>query len=324
MAVVVCVTGYCGGLGFAEEDSVAKLYRSLDGGVTWQEWADWPRDYFVVGFAEEGLLAGYQVVIQPKPDEAPTTPAPEARPVFAYSLMPEGTAVKSAADAATPMITDGGQVLWALEGQLLDADGQRVLSLGNPAAVMRGIRGDVKTGLLVMWSGTNYSAENYVSRYEGPSHVWTVEATFGLASLGPLDAKGGVQYGNIDFAQSGVRQPVSDYFGIVPAQIDYGGLTVRAIASPFLDEAFVLPNARNRVIAVQRGPFARVVGTGSCLNVRESYALTSAVVECVANGVLLQHQDALVPNSDADGYSWLEVFTPSGTHGFVVTDYVEY
>jgi len=76
---------------------------------------------------------------------------------------------------------------------------------------------------------------------------------------------------------------------------------------------------RNRVVAVQTGPFARVVNTGSCLNMRDAPSLESNVITCIADGVLLR-----IESEEQTTPGWLEVATPSGARGYASTLYLEY
>jgi len=77
---------------------------------------------------------------------------------------------------------------------------------------------------------------------------------------------------------------------------------------------------RKTVLTVQRGPFARVANTDSCLNIREGMGPDRPSLECVADGVLLRR---LGPPFSADGAQWLHVTSPGGTSGWANTQYLE-
>ena len=71
---------------------------------------------------------------------------------------------------------------------------------------------------------------------------------------------------------------------------------------------------------MQRGPLARVVNTGSCLNVREAPDVSAAVLTCAADGVLLHIESPEMPAP-----RWLEVTTPGGgVRGYASTAYLEH
>lgn len=74
------------------------------------------------------------------------------------------------------------------------------------------------------------------------------------------------------------------------------------------------------VAGVQRGPFARVVNTGSCLNIRDAPSLDSNVLTCATDGVLLRDQGE---TAETDGVTWARVVTPVGVEGWAATVYLE-
>jgi hypothetical protein len=78
------------------------------------------------------------------------------------------------------------------------------------------------------------------------------------------------------------------------------------------------------VAGIQRGPFARVVNTGSCVNVREAPDISATVLECAHDGVLLldiEYASRLVSYTPVPG--WVEVRTPAGNHGWAAAEYLE-
>jgi hypothetical protein len=104
----------------------------------------------------------------------------------------------------------------------------------------------------------------------------------------------------------------------LPAVFDLHSGRIHLITRPFLDAPF--PRGRNRVQAVLHGPFARVTGTGSCLNVREEPAADARVLACAAENVLLKLAgDQRVAGGDA----WERVITPGGVEGWASAAYLE-
>jgi hypothetical protein len=325
MAVAVCVTGYCGGLGFAEEGSVARLYRSADGGVTWLKWIEWPRDHYIVGLVEGGILAAHQVNAPPKPDDPQATPAPYVEPEFEYIVIPEGRVVPEWPHSnISPLVSDSGEIWWTSQGQLIDSRDYVQLEIGEPGAAISRIYGDVNRGFILGWAN-DQSGDYYYSRYNGSpfnwTRTWTMKSSFGVVPhIGPWDLDGALLYGNVDVAAGQLPTPTVNYYGLVPAQIDYETGIAHPITAPFFDDDFVLPNPRNRVVAFQRGPFARVVGTGSCLNVRAEPSASAQVLTCLADGVLLRD---LSDVQTVDAVTWRHVATAAGQRGWASAVYVE-
>ncbi len=331
MAVAVCVAKDCGWYDPAEGGAVARLYRSTDGGITWAESGDWPLDHWIIGIASDGVLAGHQTNIPDKPDDpSGTWPPPE----FEFVVLPEGRQIEPPAAATPgewPVVTEFGDVWWdAGEGRFIDTHGQVVLTLPAGSRLM-GVLGDPKSGFVVDWWSDVESpnSRRYLSLYEGgvplaDAQPLTFDAT-PVQGGGYYWAKGRTLYGNVEAYLSGIPLPTPVSFGLVPAIIDLNTHTAHPILSPFTDSAFVLPNPRNRIVAVQRGPFARVTGTGSCLNLRAEPSASAEVLTCLADGVLLldvgpaSHLD-LEPTPVPP---WVEVLTPTGQHGFVSGDFLE-
>jgi hypothetical protein len=111
-----------------------------------------------------------------------------------------------------------------------------------------------------------------------------------------------------------------------PAWIDVEGGRVHPFYDPFAEIGFL--SGSLRVVAVQKGPFARLVGTESCLNIRGEPSTFATVLGCVADGVLLRipgNRDvpAMGPGGrrePLDGF--IEVITPDGTSGFAHVGYL--
>lgn len=85
-----------------------------------------------------------------------------------------------------------------------------------------------------------------------------------------------------------------------------------------MDPAF--PQGRNLVVAVQRGPFARVINTGSCLNLREYAHPDAKILGCYSDGVLFRDTGTAVT---LEGQTWRSVEAPGGLSGWAATDFLE-
>jgi hypothetical protein len=107
----------------------------------------------------------------------------------------------------------------------------------------------------------------------------------------------------------------------VPVVVNLETGEYRPIVEPFVPEGGAYhPYGRSLVRAVQIGPFARVVNTGACLNIRLAPSLTGEVGTCAADGVLLTE---VGETRDADGVTWVHVRTPAGLDGWASVNYLE-
>ena len=132
--------------------------------------------------------------------------------------------------------------------------------------------------------------------------------------LAPEVVVGNMSFGGLALS---VPTPEPHLVNYLPANIDLANGKFDVIPNPFLDLPFG-SGRRNHIVAVLRGPFARVVGTGSCLNVRAEPA--GEVLDCAADGVLLRDTGETV---ELDGANWLRVETPAGLEGWVSTAFLE-
>jgi hypothetical protein len=103
--------------------------------------------------------------------------------------------------------------------------------------------------------------------------------------------------------------------------IDFNSGQYHLIPAPFVSgDTGYSSLGRTALHAVQIGPFARIVNTGSCLRVRAEPSLSGQVLDCLADGVLLQDMGE---TREADGASWLSVVTPARRQGWVSTAFVQ-
>ena len=326
IVVAVCVTGFCGGLGPAAPGAAAKLYRSTDGGVTWAEWADWPLDHWMIGLVADGVLAGHWTNIPQKPEDPDTTPSSQWE--YDAVVLPEGRLIEQPAAAdpeVWPVVTELGEVWWPADnGRLLRGDGSVALTLPGRVTYASNPIGLPKSGIAVSWYPGGVGGRLLSFYHSGLVEADELEydtTLSGITHAGPLDPKSGTLYGNIEAYSAVVPLPTPLGFGLVPALIDVHTFTAHPIVSPFLDGTSILPNGRNRIVAVQRGPFARVTTPGSCLNVRAEPSLSAEVLDCLADGVLLFADSR---TTEVDGVAWLEVLhSPSFPHGWVSTAFLE-
>lgn len=107
--------------------------------------------------------------------------------------------------------------------------------------------------------------------------------------------------------------------GADPAVIDLDAGTYAFIHDPFYDPA--CSHGTQRVISLQRAPFARVKTGSDCLNVRETPAQASLSLGCFKDGVLLRVRGQA--EQTAEGITWVAVETPDGRSGWASGEFLE-
>jgi hypothetical protein len=312
--LVVCMAGDCGGLGPATSDAREEAFESTDGGVTWQDKGDFPLEHFPVAFSGESIMLSQTTA--PGSNENPSAFH------YVYQLYPGGDTVSppNGDDTARPFSTDSFEVIWvALDGRLLRPDGTLIAQLPRDRdtgqAAVFSVRGDMKAGLVVGWveeavaDVPNHFTQINIPPDDSPARVTKDYTTSGgIYQPAALLTKQNLLIANGYTTNTGQQ---------LPSLIDENDVA-HPIAHPFTDADFPYQNQRNLVDAVMGGPFAKVKGTGSCLNVREVGAADAQVLECVADGVLLEDLGAM----DQTG-RWLEVLTPSRKIGYASMDFLE-
>lgn len=311
-AAGVCLEGYCGGYGNPSPDSRAVGFISRDGGVTWQEVGELPRNSLMSGFFGDEVLLNVGFTCE---GDCPSVPVP------ATQLWPSGRPFQGPRPENTYIVQiHGVGVLYrdSNEGTYYDLAGDvrtRPPSVGGidePYAI------ESLTSPLswYLWHrniddrmGRTYVAFRPLTTGGGMSEIvsWDGDEVRPTIELGK-----GVFLGNV------IRpHPDNSYSGdFPPALIDIYAGTVAEIADLVPAEG-----GQRFIIDAQLGTFLRVaVGPGDCLNVREEPSATSAPVDCAADGVLLRRRGEPPP---ADPTSWLPVFTPSGAAGWVAAEFVQ-
>ncbi len=316
MAVSFCIKGSCvfSELGSFEADSEGVTFRSLDGGITWQETGRGGPVYRVDGVLTDGrVLVGHGAQ-----DDG----------VLDYALLPDNTTVTAPTDGAYP-VTISNQILWGTsDGRLLLPDGSEFFSPSepDPNRYYRSVLGSLSSGLekgsaLVYWyiQGPAPRPDGYVDRFAVAelnvadglvtlSRQWEIEGY--LWTIGSWSSKN-------DRAIISIQAPGSEYGTPLPAILDLDTGSYSLIPGPFKsDQPGWSSLGRTAVHAVQTGPFARVTGTGSCLNIRTDPSVSAEVLTCMADGVLLRE------TSDVSA-GWMSVITPGGTQGWASLAFLE-
>ncbi len=314
MAVSLCIKGGCdpGGLGDWQADSITAILLSTDGGITWEEIERRGPALRVVG-----LLGGGEVL---------TMNYLEPLDGIEFRTFPGDDLVTPPPGSLDypPVISSSGDPLWhTAEGGLLLGDGTVFIPERDNYRAGRRLIGDHAAG------NTSFVLSVDLSGLE-PDH-YGVEVYDIAASVPALKRLyQGDQFvapGWSDFSDNQAIvtidvPPPPEYLGApVPALLDLSTGEYHLITDPFVsDQRPHQPYGRSLVDGVQVGPFARVVDTGDCLNVRFEPTSTSQILNCAADGVLLRDMNE---TREGSGSEWLRVATPAGIAGWASTAFLE-
>jgi hypothetical protein len=300
IVVSVCSHGYCQWIDQASPDAQMTLFRSLDGGVTWAEFGvidGWSR---VVAIAKESVVLWGSDPVKAEPE---------------YRLFPSGDPVQPPPQAEDnwPLSLPSGELIWRTkDGRLVRSDGSGFLALGEGASFVNAWRRNIELDPSGKRMATTWRSESSGRNYLGVAGLdGQVTDVF---SLGEYAMVGGwvnsrLLAGNASIASEELY---------LPALFDLDAAQLHLIPHPFLDPPF--RNGRNFVQAVLRGPFARVVETGSCLKVRAEPGMAASVLTCAADDVLLRDTGE---TQEVDGTTWRRVVTPAGLEGWASSQYLE-
>lgn len=316
MFLVVCMEGNCGGPGFAHPGAREEAFESTDGGITWTNMGEFPLDDFPAAFLGKSIIL-QRITGTPSAEEPNTNH-------YAYEIFPGGEVVTppNGDDTAQPHSTDLDEIIWTTpDGRLLQPDGSLIVRLprdrDDGQVAVLSVRGGLHAGLVVVW------VEEALQ--DAPHRATVLESS---AEEGPTysisDETYGVVYETVVELGKGEQRIVNGYGtltgGQLPSVLDGSPEVVHPIEHPFADADFPFANQRNLVVAVQRGPFARVTGTGSCLNLRALPSAASEMLECVADNVLLSDNAHV---KSAEDVVWRFVSTPAGNSGWASMEFLE-
>ncbi|MDP9180955.1 MAG: SH3 domain-containing protein [Chloroflexota bacterium] len=321
LTVSFCIKGSCifsnALSGSFDPESEGVAFRSLDGGITWQEIGRGGPVFGVSGVLTDGRV----LVASGDRDDGKSH----------YSLLPDNTPVEPPASGVYP-VTVSNEILWETnDGQLLLADGTPIFTAPYPdfyvyyGSITGSFKGPQDGELLVssMMPVPTPRPETYVDKFavadievvDGRATIsrqWEIDGY--LAAIGWRSAKD--DRAIISIIPEDATHSYSNQSPL-PAILDLRSGTFNLIPGPFKSD---MPGysslGRTIVHAVQTGPFARVTGTGSCLNIRTDPSTSGTVLTCAADGVLLR--DTGQTNSD-----WVSVMTPGGTQGWASAAFLE-
>lgn len=311
-------------------DPQTALLRSGDGGVTWAHFGTVNGRFRLARATPDGVM----LQEEPFGTEAGNVPGyrlfPGLRPVVPPQ---EGARLREGVNTPEPLWCKEGGPLLGTNGEAFLAllDCRNVLDIvpdpsGSSFAVtMARVGPDGKSQALLGVVDRDGRLQKAFTRaplmgigdwdllQKAPGRAMVHHEAQSAVIVAWLDANQLV--GHAEFASSGVQGQPQLWR---PAQFDLSTGTVHPLAVPsrFDGQAAVA----RRILAVQRGPFARVVNTGSCLNIRAAPGAAGHVLSCTTDGVLLRD---LGETQAVAGETWRRVRTPGGIEGWAGGTYLE-
>jgi hypothetical protein len=243
--VGVCTAGMCLDVGGPPSaDAQTTLFRSGDGGVTWEQLTKLEGAAFPLAIRLDGVVAARF----------------DTWPQFAYEIYPTGEAVEAPADVSGwPVPLPDGEILWpTADGRILRSDGSVFLNIG----------GDPSREYQVTSLTTDPAGENLLFALVEVSTTPDFRESFFLFTT---DSDGNVQRAlSVDFLPwlgawlgpdlfLGNADIPADQLGALglpaltgpmPVLLDIGAGVARPITEPFADPDF--PTGRNFLVEVQR------------------------------------------------------------------------
>ena len=295
---------------FPDGDTI--VARSTDAGETWAIWQRLPGIYAAIAIVSPGRLI---VGSYPYGEQVPLT------------VLPDGETLSPPEAGAVPAMSNG-ELLWVgdkglyRDGRLVMATGEeeenRQISIYAPA-----FRPSGESALAAVYQSQPMGNGNRVVNYLAEiTRDWAVTRSL-LSPDHFLSTDVWLDENRIlttvsRSSTSTPGRPLAGPFdgGTVPGIIDLSTASVHPIPHPFSDHY-----RTRRAIAVQRGPFARVVNTDSaCVNVRAEPIPSADILDCAAEGVLLTD---LLQFQEGGGVPWRRVRTPAGAEGWASMEFLE-
>jgi hypothetical protein len=302
IVISVCTRGTCTFQVWASPDAQTTLYRSLDGGITWEQFGVLDGSTHVAAITQDGVLLLSQSQGEPQPK---------------LRLFPSGEPVQPPPGASSwPHSLPGGELAWSTEdGRLLRSDGSQILAVGQDAWVSDVVPDASGERLAAGWrESANQYRFGIFSRDGKPMSAYSLPDFVGVGGwlTDTLVVGNAVPPGLLPTPLPGGYET-----SIPPTIFDLQTGEAHALAGPFREAPL---GGHNEVQAVLHGPFARVVNTGSCLNVRAEPAMTASTLTCAADGVLLRDTGE---TRNVDGIVWCHVVTPAGVEGWATSQFLE-
>ena len=308
VVVGICTRGRCGpDTAAVTSDAQVAAYRSVDGGVSWSKLVDLDGAYEIVEVVREGII-----VYGPLGSDEST---PE------FTVYPGGERVRPPWAGGSPITLQDRKLIWQQRTDpnlLRRGDGSAFMSLGlpNDTTLLDFVQSPFNDQIAVLWTVSQQTIIGLVDS-EG-------QLTQSINFRDRMVAVGGwLTAGQLivtaDFPKDQLEtQAVEPYAGALPGVLDLDSGNMQPISSPFAEAEF--QQGRSRIVATVRGPFARVVNTGGCLNLRAEPTLDAEILRCLADNVLLLDTGETARGADV---TWLRVVAPLGLEGWASTAFLK-
>ncbi len=294
-----------------------EFLRSADGGVTWERVSSAPGEWWIRGtVGAEGLAVNFEGF------------------EFQWLAVPSGARLVRPLAALRDQrpFGLGTRVAWAsgLRPEILDESGRpaHYLPLVAPARRMLVIsdymRATGRTPVYLvdvrMEGESLQQIRKYVAvggGFASSPNVTSLWATEPYSVLEPVAWTPRPGPGLLVNAGTTRQAPclgaAGETSGTWPAILDTETGTLSTLAEPF-----VCVGSNIRAVAIYPAG-AEVSTPGDCLNLREARDLASPVIECLADGVLLD----VLPSTPGAPAEWRQVVAPSGNTGFVRAEFLK-
>ena len=290
------------------ENLRTQLFVSPDGGITWSKESDIEGKWWV-----RAAAGGSAMAVNFAGDET------------RWKLLPAGIDV-ALPPAASPCCTAfnlNGSFAWSAgnSNAIVDDNGARMVtfqqSVGEPGARVASAV-IVGPNLGVTWA-VPATGEMFFGLLTpaGAPVISQLRVPAGFDPRVALDDRHLIAM--VDYERPGTCGAGGMTFGADPAIVEIDAGTYAFIHDSFYDPA--CSHGTQRVISLQRAPFARVKTGSDCLNVREQPGQASLSLGCFKDGVLLRVRPQ--PEQTADGSTWLAVGTPDGRAGWASGEFLE-
>ncbi|MGE3074584.1 MAG: LuxR C-terminal-related transcriptional regulator [Dehalococcoidia bacterium] len=302
--LTVCSRGYCGGVGEISDDAQSTLYRSTDGGVTWQPLETYDGSVTVATVTKQGPLLRF-------------TKLANGAYVETYQVYGNSTVIRPPAGSHTAYA--GREIIgWQKDGtnEIVNFDGTPLVTIPDVDSTYPPRIADVLGSgeFLITWqAGPSPEKQSIYFGVLKNGALTSIYAAGTSTAIAWDWLNQGIAFGNVTL-------PDSPGAPLYPAMFDLTGgqIEVLELYGPVGSDAY--NGQRNYLRLVEAGRTFRVTGAGDCLNVREQPNTSASVLGCYADNVLLRDHGG---EQQTGGITWWKVGTPDGKEGWASREFLE-